>query len=157
MTAVLFVCLGNICRSPSAHAVFRALVASEGLEDKISIDSAGTAAWHTGNMADDRARSVGRLRGYDMDDLRARQVTVLDFDAFDYIIAMDQNNLQDLQALAPASYAGHLALMLDFSGKDSGEVPDPYYGDITDYEHVFELLEPAATGLLAHIRDSHNL
>ena len=157
MTAVLFVCLGNICRSPSAHAVFRALVASEGLEEKISTDSAGTAAWHTGNRADDRARSVGRLLGYDMDDLRARQVTVQDFGSFDYIIAMDQNNLRDLQALAPASYTGHLSLMLDFSGKESGEVPDPYYGDISDYEHVFELLEPAATGLLTHIRRGSNL
>lgn len=151
MVKVLFVCLGNICRSPSAEAVFRALVDAKGLASKIHTDSAGTGAWHVGNMPDERAQITGKARGITMSDLRARQVKPDDFDNFDYIIAMDNSNLTHLEQLKPASYKGRLELMLAYSEIQSGEVPDPYYGGMTDYEHVFDLLEPAATGLLNHI------
>lgn len=157
MVKVLFVCLGNICRSPSAEAVFRALVKAEGLEGKISTDSAGTGAWHVGNSPDDRAQLVGKSRDIHMSDLRARQTTEQDFTAFDYILAMDQSNLANLKRMQPRNFEAKLALMLDFSTEHDGEVPDPYYGDLTDYEHVFDLLEPAAKGLLKHIRSTRNI
>lgn len=157
MVKVLFVCLGNICRSPTAEAVFRDLVASEGLGAAISTDSAGTGAWHVGNPPDDRAQSVARGRNIQMADLRARQTTVEDFSTFDYILAMDKSNLSNLQRLKPSQYSGHLSLMLDFSDHASGEVPDPYYGDLNDYERVFDLLIPASKGLLDHIRTNRNI
>lgn len=157
MVKVLFVCLGNICRSPSAEAVFRALVKAEGLDGVIEIDSAGTGAWHVGNPPDDRAQVIGRTRNYGMSDLRARQAVVADFAAFDFVLAMDESNLGNLRRLKPAEYAGHLSLFLDFSDVADGDVPDPYYGELIDYEHVFDLLEPAAKGLLDHICSTQNI
>ncbi|WP_169561917.1 low molecular weight protein-tyrosine-phosphatase [Sneathiella chinensis] len=157
MVRVLFVCLGNICRSPSAEAVFRDLVAREGLEGQIGTDSAGTGAWHIGNPPDPRAQQVAGRYGIAMADLRARQVTTRDFADFDYILGMDNSNLANLHRLRPESHAGHVSLMLDFSDAADGEIPDPYYGDLSDYEAVFELLLPAARGLLDHIRSTHNL
>jgi len=151
MVRVLFVCLGNICRSPSAEAVFRALVDKHGLSENIRTDSAGTGAWHVGNQPDERAQKVGKTREIFMSDLKARQVTIKDFDEFDYILAMDNSNLANLTKMMPPNYKGQLKLMLDYSDKNTGEVPDPYYGDLSDYEHVFNLLEPAAAGLLDHI------
>jgi protein-tyrosine phosphatase len=157
MSSVLFVCLGNICRSPSAEAVFRALVEENNMGDTITIDSAGTAGWHTGNPPDDRAQLVGREHGFDLSDQRARRVTLQDFDDFEYLIAMDQSNLQHLQRMAPKNFKGSIALMLDFAGTKGEEVPDPYYGGIADYHLVFDLLKPAALGLLNHIRQHHVL
>lgn len=157
MVKVLFVCFGNICRSPTAEAVFRDLVKSAGLGDFIHTDSAGTGAWHVGNPPDDRAQSVARGRNIQMADLRARQTHVDDFAAFDYILAMDDSNLTNLQRMKPANYTGHLSLMLDFSDQEGGEVPDPYYGDLSDYDRVFDLLIPAAEGLLDHIRTTRNI
>ncbi len=153
MTRVLFVCLGNICRSPSAEAVFRGLVRDRGLEGAIRTDSAGTGAWHVGNPPDERAQLVGRHYGYDMSDLRARKVEETDFTDFDYILAMDNSNYRNLKRMRPSTYDGTLAMMMDFAGRNGEEVPDPYYGDLSDYETVFDMLKPAAEGLLAHILD----
>ncbi|MEH6404859.1 MAG: low molecular weight protein-tyrosine-phosphatase [Sneathiella sp.] len=156
MVNVLFVCLGNICRSPSAEAVFRALVEKQGLSAEIHTDSAGTGAWHLGNQPDARAQKIGKTREIFMSDLKARQVSADDFDRFDYILAMDNSNFKNLAQMKPSHYDGQLKLMLDYSDEDSGEVPDPYYGDLSDYEHVFDLLEPAASGLLSHILSKNN-
>ncbi len=156
-TKVLFVCLGNICRSPTAEGVFRALVERRGLESTISIDSAGTGDWHIGRGADERAVSAALTRGYDLSPLRARQTLAEDFRQFDYILAMDESNLQHLKAMAPDDYAGHLGLFLDFSSQDFSngnshrEVPDPYYGGDQGFELVLDLIEDASEGLLAHI------
>jgi protein-tyrosine phosphatase len=151
-TKVLFVCLGNICRSPTAEGVFRALVEARGLESTISIDSAGTGDWHIGRASDERAIRAALTRGYDLSPLRARQTLADDFRHFDYILAMDEPNLQHLKALAPDDYTGHLRLFLDFSGQDSHrEVPDPYYGGEQGFELVLDLIEDASEGLLAHI------
>ncbi|MBL4741008.1 MAG: low molecular weight phosphotyrosine protein phosphatase [Sneathiella sp.] len=151
MVNVLFVCLGNICRSPSAEAVFRALVEEQELSSKIHTDSAGTGAWHMGNPPDARAQQIGKTRGVFMSDLKARQVTPQDFEKFDYILAMDNSNFANLEQMKPSNYKGQLKMMLDYSDENTGEVPDPYYGDLSDYEHVFDLLGPAAAGLLADI------
>ncbi len=147
MPSVLFVCLGNICRSPTAHGVFEHYVREAALN--IEIDSAGTGAWHVGNKPDVRARAAAKQRGFSLDHIRARQVEPADFDKFDYILAMDEQNLADLQAMAPAGYSGHLGLFLAFgSQRHTGEVPDPYYGGNQGFEHVLDLVEDAARGLL---------
>lgn len=151
-THVLFVCLGNICRSPTAEGVFRNLVKKRGLESQITIDSAGTGDWHIGKGADVRAAKAALTRGYDLSSLRARQAIADDFHQFDYILAMDNANLRDLKQLAPKDYAGQLALFLDFSSQsDYSEVPDPYYGGEQGFELVLDLIEDASEGLLQHI------
>lgn len=153
MTKVLFVCLGNICRSPTADGIFRELVAREKLDRIITVDSAGTSDWHIGKKPDARTIAAAKKRGYDLSILRARQVSADDFEEFDYILAMDNNNLQDLQKLKPRGYDGHLGLFLDFSShKKYREVPDPYYGGDAGFELVLDLVEDAAEGLLSHIR-----
>lgn len=151
-THVLFVCLGNICRSPTAEGVFRDLVKKRGLESQITIDSAGTGDWHIGRPADVRAAKAALGRGYDLSSLRARQAIADDFRQFDYILAMDESNLSNLRALAPADYEGYLGLFLEFSEQsDHTEVPDPYYGGGQGFELVLDLVEDASEGLLRHI------
>lgn len=157
MINVLFVCMGNICRSPTAEIIFRGQVRDAGLETEISIDSAGTGGWHEGNPPDDRAISLGNVMGFDMSHLRARQIQKEDFSNFDYILAMDKSNLYDLREMRPDSFHGHLSLLLDFGDGETGEVPDPYYGDRSDYDRVFELVEPAAKGLLTHIKSKYKI
>lgn len=153
MIKVLFVCLGNICRSPTADGIFRELVSKAGLDQKIIVDSAGTGGWHIGKSPDSRTVAAARKRGYDLSVLRARQVQSCDFDEFDYVLAMDKTNLADLQRLKPAHYVGHLGLFLDFgAASEYREVPDPYYGDADGFELVLDLVEAAADGLLTHIR-----
>ena len=153
MTRVLFVCLGNICRSPTAHGVFQHCVDQAGLSDLIQVDSAGTAAYHVGNSPDPRSMAAARQRGYDLSPLRARQAVEEDFEQFDYILAMDQSNLGNLQRLQPGHYAGHLGLFLEFAKQfDEVEVPDPYYGGDEGFGHVLDLVEAASEGLLAQIR-----
>lgn len=152
MTNVLFVCLGNICRSPTAHGVFQAMVDEQGLNDFIHIDSAGTAAYHVGNPPDSRSSEFARKRGYDLSPLRARQAIESDFYEFDYILAMDESNLINLRALEPENYAGHLGLFLDFTAMSESEVPDPYYGGDAGFEHVLDLVESASLGLLERIK-----
>lgn len=152
MTSVLFVCLGNICRSPTAHGVFEGLVAQQSLAEMIRVDSAGTGSWHVGEAPDSRARAAAKSRGYSLEHLRARQVSKSDFDHFDYILAMDIKNLQDLQAMRPDGFKGHLSLFLDFADASEKEVPDPYYGGEEGFSHVLDLVESASQGLLSAIR-----
>jgi len=153
---VLFVCMGNICRSPTAEAVFRHYVEQEGLAHSIHIDSAGTHDYHIGDAPDGRTQRAALQRGYDMSGLRGRQVEVGDFARFDYVLAMDEANLSILQRLRPRDAESHLGLFLEFAEKhDEREVPDPYYGGAQGFEHVLDLVEDAATGLLRHIRQQH--
>lgn len=153
---VLFICMGNICRSPTAEAVFRARVEEAGLVQHILIDSAGTHDYHIGDPPDARIQRAARLRGYDMSALRGRQVETEDFTRFDYVLAMDRANLAILQRLRPIDAAGHLGLFLEFASRHSQrEVPDPYYGGADGFERVLDMVEDAAEGLLGHIRKTH--
>lgn len=154
---VLFVCLGNICRSPTAHGVFQHLVERHALQQAIHIDSAGTGDWHIGRAPDQRSSAAALQRGYDLSVLRARQVTPQDFERFDYILAMDEKNLDDLQRMRPANFRGELDLFLRFGGGHLHEVPDPYYGGEDGFEHVLDLVEEAAQGLLHAIAQKHQL
>ena len=153
MVKVLFVCLGNICRSPTAEGVFTRLVTEAGLEERIVIDSAGTGDWHVGLPPDERASEAAARRGYDLSALRARQVSASDFAGFDYILAMDEENVQALKALAPKEHAHKVRLFTDFSSTPTGAVPDPYYGGADGFERVLDLVEDAARGLLGHLRE----
>ena len=152
MTKVLFVCMGNICRSPTAEGVFRHKVEQANLQDKIAIDSAGTHAYHVGNSPDPRAQQAARRRNIDLSKQRARRVSVEDFTKFDYIIAMDDSNKHELLAICPAGYEDRIYLFLDFAECEESEVPDPYYGQGRGFEIVLNLVEEAAVGLLDHIR-----
>lgn len=144
---VLFVCLGNICRSPTAEAVFRKRAADAGLD--IHIESAGTGAWHAGERPDTRAIEAGERRGYSFAGQSARKIKSDDFARFDYILAMDGKNLKDLQDMQPETYSGTLALFLDFVKDTSiSEVPDPYYGGPDGFENVIDLIEAASDGLI---------
>lgn len=151
--SVLFVCMGNICRSPTAHGVFRKLVGSEGLADRIHVDSAGTHAYHVGEPPDPRAEETARRRGIVLNDLRARKAIAADFERFDYVLAMDRDNYQVLAGICPPQQRHKLHLFLDFAPQlKVREVPDPYYGGGRGFEQVFDLVEIGAEGLLAHIR-----
>ena len=145
--------MGNICRSPTAHGVFRQKVREAGLEHLVEIDSAGTHAYHVGNPPDRRAQETALSRGLDLADLRARQVTAQDFERFDYVIAMDRENHAILAELCPSNKRDRLSLFMDFA-PDFGEreVPDPYYGGALGFERVFDMVEAASDGLLEHIR-----
>jgi protein-tyrosine phosphatase len=150
MRSVLFVCTGNICRSPTAQGVFRKLVADAGLADRITVDSAGTHGYHVGEPPDRRTQIAARTRGYDLSDLRARQVGPEDFHRFDLVLAMDRQHREILARLAPASAGHKLRLMMEFARRSAHEeVPDPYYGGPASFELVLDLLEDAAEGLLA--------
>lgn len=152
-TSVLFVCMGNICRSPTAEAVFRARVEAAGLAKLIAIDSAGTHDYHIGEPADARTQRAARQRGYDMSGLRGRQVGRDDFFQFDYVLAMDHANLSILRGLRPEQAHSHLGLFLEFARSHAErEVPDPYYGGADGFERVLDLAEDAAEGLLMHVR-----
>ena len=152
---VLFCCLGNICRSPTAHGVFESLVRARGLESRILVDSCGTGDWHIGHPPDKRSAQAAALRGYDLSHLRARQVRREDFDEFDYILAMDRANLEDLLDLRPAHFAGDLRLFLAYAPElGVEEVPDPYYGGSDGFGHVLDLIEAASEGLLQEILDA---
>ena len=155
---VLFVCLGNICRSPTAHGVFQNRVEERGLSSAIQVDSCGTGDWHVGHAPDRRAAAAARSRGYDLDDLRARQVTATDFGSFDYILAMDRMNLADLETIRPGGFDCHLGLFLEFApGVRTVEVPDPYYGGEDGFGEVLDLVEAASDGLLEEICRAHSL
>ncbi|MEJ1959300.1 MAG: low molecular weight protein-tyrosine-phosphatase [Nitrosomonadales bacterium] len=150
---VLFICMGNICRSPTAEAVFRARVEEAGLSKSILIDSAGTHDYHIGDPPDARMQRAAKLRGYDMSALRGRQVEAQDFTHFDYVLAMDQDNLAILKRLRPSDAGNHLGLFLEFAKRhDELEVPDPYYGGLEGFERVLDMVEDAAGGLLEHLR-----
>jgi len=150
---VLFVCLGNICRSPTAEGIFQQLVNDSSLAKCIHVDSAGTANWHQGRAPDPRTIAVAKKRGFDLSELRARAVMRSDFNEFDYILAMDEDNLAELHGLKPLDYIGHLGLFLEFGSQNKfREVPDPYHGGSEGFELVLDLVEDAAAGLLKSIQ-----
>lgn len=143
---ILVVCMGNICRSPTAEAVLRAKVAERGLD--IEVDSAGTIGYHQGELPDHRARSAGEARGYSFEGIRARQVVEGDFEVFDLILAADNDNLRDLKRSCPTHLHRKLALFLEFGRPDVEEIPDPYYGGQRGFDYVLDLVEEASDGLL---------
>jgi len=146
---VLFVCLGNICRSPTAEGVFQREVGKRGLGERIHIDSAGTSNYHPGKAPDPRTCAAAERRGIDLNDLRARQVTAEDFENFDWIIAMDESNLSNLQKICPPEHSHKLSLMLEHNpAAEVREVPDPYYGEEDGFEYVLDLLEAETKHLL---------
>ncbi len=153
---LLFVCMGNICRSPTAEAVMRAVVAREGLEDVVAIDSAGTGAWHVGNRPDRRATAAARARGIALQGA-ARQVTRVDFEAYDLLLAADTENVAALRRMAPDAAGVAKVVLLrryDPAAVASGDldVPDPYYGEDDGFEHVLDVVQAACEGLLASLR-----
>ncbi len=151
---VLFVCMGNICRSPTAEGVFRHQIEAAGLADMVFIDSAGTHAYHVGKPPDQRAQTAAAKRGYDLAGLRGRQVGEDDFEKFDYILAMDDDNLSILKQLCPPSQQHKLSLFLVHGERyNEREVPDPYYGGEQGFEHVLDLVEDASVGLLKNIKN----
>jgi protein-tyrosine phosphatase len=149
---VVFVCTGNICRSPTAHAVLRQRIAALGLGDRLSVGSAGLEAWHAGDPPDARSLRHARQRGYDMSDLRARHFSRGDFDRADWVLVMDDGHLLRATQLCPPPQAHKLRLLTDFCRRhDAMAVPDPYHGEAADFEHVLDLIEDACDGLLAHL------
>jgi protein-tyrosine phosphatase len=152
-TSILFVCMGNICRSPTAEGVFRKIVEDAGLSEAIHIESAGTHAYHKGEPPDRRAQAAATSRGYVLDAIRARRVAEKDYARFEYIIAMDEGNLTILRERSAPESTSNLHLFLEFSDSRENEVPDPYYGGTAGFERVLDLVEEASRGLLEHIRN----
>jgi protein-tyrosine phosphatase len=149
---VLMVCLGNLCRSPTAEAVLRKKVHEAGLDDRIEVDSAGTADYHVDSPPDRRAVAHGERRGLEMSRLRGRQVESADFDRFDFILAMDEDNLANLQRIRPAGSPATVALLMSYAPQAGvREVPDPYYGGADGFESVLDLVELAADGFIASV------
>jgi protein-tyrosine phosphatase len=153
---VLFVCLGNICRSPTAQAVFEYKLEQAALSDLVYVDSCGTAAYHIGEAPDSRAIKAAKKRNYRMEHLTGRQLATNDFEEFDFILAMDQQNLDNILARKPHKSAAHISLFLEFD-KDlkQKEVPDPYYGARDSFEEVLDLIETASDALIAYIHNKH--
>jgi protein-tyrosine phosphatase len=152
---VLFVCMGNICRSPTAEGVFRKLLADRAPELDVQIDSAGTHGYHTGAAPDPRACRAAERRGFDLKSLRARRVTEEDFAHFELVLAMDEQNREFLLEVCPPEYRSRIRLFLEFAPHlERREVPDPYYGGSTGFEQVLDLVEEAAAGLIEHLRST---
>jgi protein-tyrosine phosphatase len=155
---VLFVCMGNICRSPTAHGVFETLVRQESLHDRIVVDSAGTHAYHIGNPPDPRACAAALRRGVDLSSQRARRIGEEDFYRFDYVLVMDRENLEIVEQICPPDHREKVQLLMEYAphmGMD--EVPDPYYGGRAGFERVLDLVEAASQGLLQAIKERHQL
>lgn len=148
--SVLLVCMGNICRSPTAEAVLRAKAVKAGVE--VEIDSAGTIGYHEGKRPDSRSRAAGEARGYSFEGIRARQISVGDFEKFDLILVADRQNLSDLTAICPAEHLTKLSLLLNFADAEEDEVPDPYYGGEEGFEYVLDLIEAAADRVVAGLK-----
>ena len=148
---VLFVCLGNICRSPTAEGVFRRLLDERGLARQVHVDSCGIGGWHVGKGPDGRAREAAARRGIDLSSLRARQLSDGDFEAFDYLLAMDHDNLDALASRRPAGNSAHIGLFLEFAGMPDRAGPDPYFGGEDGFEEVLDLVEAASHGLVEAI------
>ena len=156
MVRICFVCLGNICRSPTAEGVFRARLAAKHPDAEVYIDSAGTAGYHVGAQADQRSREAASRRGYDLTS-RAAQFQPEDFQKFSLILAMDHENLSNLRKICPNSFEGELRLFRDFDPKADVDavVPDPYYGGSSGFEDVLDICERSADGLIDHLKSSH--
>ena len=151
--SVLFVCMGNICRSPTAHGVFRHKVKENGLDQWVNVDSAGTHNYHPGSPPDERSQAHAAKRGYDLADLRARQIQDDDFEAYDLILVMDRGNLALVQQECPPAHQHKVRRLTEFClAFNSAEVPDPYYGGVKGFEHVLDLVEDACEGLMLHIK-----
>jgi protein-tyrosine phosphatase len=151
--SVLFVCMGNICRSPTAHGVFRHKVKAQGMARWVQVDSAGTHNYHPGSSPDQRSQKHAAQRGYDLSDLRARQIKSRDFQRYDLILAMDWDNLALIQAECPDEHQSKLRRLTEFcQTHDNPVVPDPYYGDINGFEKVLDLVEDACEGLIRHVQ-----
>jgi len=155
---VLFVCLGNICRSPAAQGVFEKLIQAAGLETQITVDSCGTAAFNIGKSPDSRSISAAKKRGYAIEQQIARQIDDTDYERAHYVVAMDRMNLTNVSAWAPPSYQGEIKLLMDYSaGAGNSQVPDPYYDDENAFDQVIGQIEIAAQGLLEYICEKHAL
>jgi protein-tyrosine phosphatase len=154
--SVLFVCLGNICRSPSAEGVFRKVVEDAGLAGQVRIDSCGTGDWHVGKAPDARARAAALKRGIDIGSLRARQIEPADLQDFDYVVVMDRQNLADVQRIQQGAGGTRPELFLNYGQSTHDEVPDPYYGGDQGFEMVLDLIQQASEGLLADLRERLN-
>lgn len=155
--SVLFVCLGNICRSPTAHGVFRHKVAIHGLADLVTVDSAGTSNYHPNSPPDARSQAHAARRGYELSDLRARQIRVADFETFDLVLVMDWDNLAQVTQACPAEHQHKLRRFTEFcQNLDSPVVPDPYFGGAEGFEQVLDLVEDASEGLLQHVKTRLN-
>ncbi len=157
MIRVLFVCTGNICRSPTAEGVFRHLVTAAGLENAFDIASAGTDSYHVGEAPDTRAIKVARENGVDISGQRAQQVQPEDFENFEYIFAMDNGHLQELQHRAPPGSLAHIALFLDTADGTENDVPDPWYGSEEDFHRVYAMVDKGARAILEKIRGTFAL
>lgn len=145
--------MGNICRSPTAEGIFRLSLERHGLAGQVEVDSAGTHGYHIGHPPDQRAMQVAREHGIDLSGLRARQVGTADFSRFEYILALDEQNLEALHALRPPQFSGHLGLLMAFAEDPSSlSVPDPYYGGDTGFLRVFDMIEEASEGLIETLR-----
>ncbi|MCP5264780.1 MAG: low molecular weight phosphotyrosine protein phosphatase [Burkholderiaceae bacterium] len=152
-TRVLFVCMGNICRSPMAEGMFRHMVRQAGLEGIVTVDSAGTHAFHLNEGPDKRAQAATAKRGVSIDDLRARRISEVDFELFDLVLAMDWDNLSALQQLAPKSSKHKLQLLMRFASEhETATIPDPYYGNQAGFEQVLDYIEDACNGLLELVK-----
>lgn len=153
---VLFVCMGNICRSPMAEGVFTSLAAAQGLKRRVAADSAGTHGYHIGQAPDPRAQEVAAARGIDLAAMRARKIRRADFTKFDFLLAMDRANFDHMASLAPKGADGRLGLLVDYAPKlAADEVPDPYYGARDGFEDVFDIVDTGVRGLLAAIIGDH--
>lgn len=158
MVKVLMVCMGNICRSPTAHGVFEALIEQHGLTHRIEVDSAGTHAYHVGEPPDRRAQATAKRRGFDLSQQRARKVSPDDFEEYDYVLAMDADNYANLMAICPPLREPRVRMFLEFAPDlAEADVPDPYYGGQHGFDHVLDLVEAAAQGLLNDIRKQHDI
>lgn len=158
MVKVLFVCMGNICRSPTAEAVLRHRAERSGMADDLFIDSAGTHAYHIDQAPDERAQNAAARRGYDLSCLRGRQVCANDFREFDYILAMDPENLVLLKKRCPRELAHKLRLYMSYARRHDGdEVPDPYYGGSQGFEQVLDMIEDAAEGFLEQLKTTRGI
>ena len=154
MIKVLFICMGNICRSPTAHGVFRQMVADKNLSNQITVDSAGTHAYHVGNSPDRRSMQAALSRGFDLSDLTARQLDDYDFEEFDYLLVADDDNFHLTKESCPIEHRHKIKYMLEFATRSAiKEVPDPYYGHGNGFDRVLDLLEDACEGLLKEVEN----
>ena len=153
---LMFVCMGNICRSPTAHAVMQNIIEEQEFEADFEIQSSGTHAYHIGEPADPRAQATAKARGIDMSALRAQKIAITDYDYFDWILAMDDENLKLIEYYAPENYSANCCLLMNFSKKTNTIVPDPYYGGPQGFEEVFDMVDDACRGLLTHLLNQND-